>query len=201
MAAARPSGRVKGAPLRALVELLAMERSRAELDAIVAQLSDEDRAALAIDAERPGLGILAGSWYSAAACGALMDAVWGSLDPRERESFDERVADHVMKTTLTGVHRAVFRLVGSPSLMRDRGQMFWDRQFDCGRVKISDLGPGRQRHEYHAWAAHHPLLCRITFKCVAPMFRAMGLREPRVELEQCIERGAPHCAAIVRWSE
>ena len=104
-----------------------------------------------------------------------------------------------MSATLSGVHRAVFRVVGSPALMRDHGQPLWERQFDTGRVRITDLGPGEQRHEYHDWLAHHPLLCRITFSCVAPMFRAMGVREPSVHLERCCADGGSYCSALVRW--
>lgn len=192
-------GRVKGAPLRALLEMIAASRSPADVARFLAGLRPADRDALRLDASSPGLGVLAGSWYPAPACGALVDAIWESLTERERIGYEARAAEHIMKATLSGVHRAVFRVVGSPSLMRDHGQTFWDRQFDTGRVRITDIGPRAQRHEYDEWSAHHPILCRITFSCVVPMFRAMGVIDPSIELERCCVSGSDHCSAIVRW--
>jgi len=195
-----PTGKVKGAPVRALLEFRERSIGHEQVEALIESLSERARAELRIDPRAPGFGILASAWYRTSTCAELIAAIERSVPPRERERFWLRAPEAIMAATLSGVHKAIFRVVGSPSLMRDYCQTFWNRQFDDGRVRVFDLEPGVQRHEYHDWGGHDRLMCKITFLCLAPMFRAMGEKNTRVELEQCVSTGAPHCSATIHWT-
>lgn len=200
---AQPSGgRVKGAPLRAILDFWKTVMPVDSIERRLAAMPLDAQQALNLSIRAEGCGVLASSWYPAVACGAFLDAMMADVPVTELDTFVNDAAEFIMKQTLGGVHRAVFRVVGSPALMRDHAQTFWNRQFDTGRVRIQELGPGRQRHEYHDWQAHHPLICRITFACVAPMFVAMGVKSPAVSPERCVARGASEgfCSAIIHWT-
>ena len=91
---ARPrGGRIKGAPLRALLEMTCGGRSSAEIDTCLATLRPVDRDALRLDPRLPGLGVLAASWYPAVACGGLLDAIWSALPVAERAGYEARAAE------------------------------------------------------------------------------------------------------------
>ena len=197
--APRGSGRIKGAPLRALLEYWAETHGPAGIsearERLPQQLADE----LVLDMERPGFGVLAGGWYSNEATAALLGDLLGTQPISRQAELMDTIADEVMRRTLNGVHKAVFRIVGSPELMRKKGQFFWNQQFDTGDVEIEAVEEGHQIHHYRNWEGHHTLLCRLSFCCVRPMFHMMGVNNCRVEPVSCVSRGADECVAHVHW--
>ncbi|HJL18676.1 MAG TPA: hypothetical protein RMH99_23645 [Sandaracinaceae bacterium LLY-WYZ-13_1] len=193
-------GRIKGAPLRALVAYWERVHGRAAVNRIL-DASEAERVALGLDPEAPGWGLLVSSWYPCPAAGAMVERLFEGIAADRVDDEMARAAEAIMRQTLSGVHRAVFRLVGSPELMRTRGQLFWNQQFDSGTVVIEKEGDDAQRHVYRDWPGHHPLFCRMAFHCLPPMFRAMGVADPRVERLRCAaDPGSSECAAHLTWS-
>lgn len=195
-------GHVKGAPLAALLECWVRTSSRAVVLERIAALPSATRDELRLDLRAERFGILPASWYPVVAGVQLFDAIAAELRGPRFDDFIAESADFIIARALRGVHRAVFRVVGSPELLRRHGQTFWNRQFDTGRLAVIDVAPARQRHEYHSWDSHHPVLCRLAVGCIVPMFAAMGVRRPRVQVEHCVVDGPPgHCSAHVQWDE
>lgn len=190
---------MKGAPLRAFLELLVREWGDPRLERIAPLLDADTAAVLRLDPSRPGYGVLPGTWYPTSAAERLISMAMSRTPATAREERLREIAATVMKETISGVHHALFRVVGSPALMERYHQRFWNAQFDGGRVEVITTAPGEQRHEYHEWPGHEPLVCRFAFVANEPLFRMMGVRDPRVELVQCVASGAPFCSAFVRW--
>jgi len=197
----RPSGgRIKGAPLRAMLEHYAHLRSVEQVRSVLATLSEDELRATCPLPTDPGFGILASGWYSAIGAGKVIERLWEVIPEHERDAFTVQVAHGVMAKTLSGAHKAVFRVVGSPSLMQRYPMVFWKRQYDSGDVLIETVGKTVQRHTYTNWMGHHPIICKLTFECVPVMFKAMGMRSPEIEIERCAGDGvSSDCSAIVRW--
>lgn len=192
-------GRIKGAPLRAFMDFLAQERGVDLLRESVrgAQQTHRDPA---IYADAPGFGMLDSIWYDAVTTGLLLDGVLAGVHPDVQRALAKRAATQVMAKTLRGVHQALFRVVGSPALMRRYRMTFWHKQYDTGEVDITDLDEHAQLHVYREWYAHHPFTCHLTFACLEPMFTGMGLSGCKVEHQRCVVDGhSEDCAAIIRW--
>ena len=194
-------GNIKGAPLRALCEAWTELRGRESLRVAIARLDDVDRGALFSDPDGPGCGVLVSSWYPAVPTGRFVDALFDEIPRHEADALVASLARSVMSQTLSKLHRAVFRLVGSPELMRKRGQLFWNQQWDTGEVVVTEEAPGVQRHVYRNWNAHHPIFCNLSFQCVPVMFEMMGIAPPiTAETVGCAADGNPACEAIIRWT-
>lgn len=190
-------GRIKGAPLRAFLDFLDTDVGPVRVRTAVTRWRDSGSP---LSPDLPGYGVLGASWYPLVEVGALLDDVVGHPTDADLAVFASRAADAVMAKTLHGVHRAVFRVVGSPALMRQFRMSFWHQQYDTGEVTVVDTSPTSQRHEYHNWTGHHRIVCAATFACLVPMFRAMGLHGPRVHLLQCVsDKRSRFCAANIEW--
>lgn len=190
-------GRIKGAPFRAFLDFLDDDVGPARTREAVARLRDRGSA---LSPDLPSYGVLSASWYPLADVGAILDDIVGNPSDPALADFAEAAAEAVMTRTLHGVHRAVFRVVGSPALMRQFRMSFWHQQYDTGDVTIVDTSATSQRHEYHRWTGHHRIVCATTFACLVPMFRAMGVRGPRVSPRQCVSDGrSAFCAADITW--
>jgi len=192
-------GRIKGAPVRALLEYWEETHGTDSIRALRQRLPEDFARELVLDPARPGFGVLVGGWYSNEALGALLEDLIATTSPGRRADTLDAMADEVMGRTLNGVHKAVFRIVGSPELMRRKGQFFWNQQFDTGDVEVRAISPGHQIHYYKNWRGHHHMLCALSFGCVRPMFHMMGVQNCRVELISCVDRGGSECAAHIRW--
>ncbi len=194
-------GRIKGAPLRAMCEEWAARRSVDEVLEAIHRLPETERFSTFPDPLRTGFGVLPSGWYSAIVGAQVLESLFEQLPPEQTTEMIEVLARGIMARTLRGVHRALFRIVGSPELMRKRGQLFWKKQFDTGVVAISQGKPGEQLHVYREWSGHHRLFCLISFHCVPVMFEQMGVAPPiRVEPIRCAADGSGECAAFVRWN-
>lgn len=191
------TGRIKGAAFREFVAWLAREFGQAELDRIVARIPERERRVFA--AGQPSLGVLAGGWYDAAAVHAFLDALASGRDRRELDRLCTEGARAALESTLTGVHRAVLRVVGSPELHARFAQRLWNTHYEDGEVVSERVGGAAQRIAYRQWRSHHGLLCRVTTASDLVVFPLMGLSNVRVSQLSCIDRGGDTCAHLVEW--
>lgn len=189
--------RIKGAVFREFVGWLQDDQGIPAVDALVEAMPAPDRPVFHRGARY--LGLLSASWYDTGSVHAFLDALRDAHDSRaiDRIVHDGAVAS--LNRTLTGVHRAMLRVVGSPDLHARFAQRLWDTYYDEGEVISTRVRPTAQRIAYRGWRAHHGLLCRITSAADEVVFPQMGLRGVSVSQECCIDRGASECAHVVQW--
>jgi hypothetical protein len=190
--------RIKGAAFREFIAWMGEHEGRDALTELVASMPSRHRAAF-----RPGepaLGVLASSWYDADAVHAFLDALARGRSKAEVEQLAREGAIAALARTMTGVHKAVLRVVGSPELHARFAQRLWSTYYEDGIVKSVRVGPSRQRISYEKWRSHHALLCQITTASDLVVFPQMGLRGVTVTQETCIERGDFDCGHFVDWT-
>jgi hypothetical protein len=149
---------------------------------------------------KPYLGILAASWYDASAVHGFLDALAHGRRETELTRLVTEGARGALEATLTGVHRAILRVVASPDLHARFAQHLWNTYYEDGEVVSERVGAGSQRIAYRKWRSHHPLLCRITTASDLVVFPLMGLANVRVAQLGCIVSGDGECAHSVTWS-
>lgn len=124
--------RIKGAAFREMIAWLGRDLGQAELDAIATRVPSPHRQAF--ERGSPQLGILAASWYEAGTVHALLEAMTIGRSEREVQRIVDDGTRAMIETTLTGVHRAILRVVGSPDLHARFGQRLWSTYYEDGRV-------------------------------------------------------------------
>jgi hypothetical protein len=195
--AARLAGsRIKGAAFREFVRWLGEEG--VPLDALVASLPANRRSSFRTG--DPYLGILAATWYDAADVHAFLEALARGRSPAEVDRLCREGSVAALHATLTGVHRAVLRVVGSPELHARFAQRLWSTYYEDGIATSVRVGPTRQRIAYRQWRSHHRLLCAITAVSDLVVFGQMGLRDVRVTFDTCVDRGDADCGHFVDWT-
>ena len=192
------AGRIKGAVFREYVGWLARDLGQPELEKIVARVSGETRRAFVPG--KPYLGILAASWYEAGAVHGFLDALAQGRSDTEMTRLVTEGARGALEVTLTGVHRAILRVVASPDLHARFAQHLWNTYYEDGEVVSVRSSPSSQRIGYRKWRSHHPLLCRITTASDLVVFPLMGLSDVRVSQLGCVASGDGECAHLVEWS-
>jgi hypothetical protein len=191
------SGGVKGAAFREFCGWLRGELGGDALRPILERLPLEHRRVF--DPQHPKLGILAATWYPGATLHAFLDSIAIDRSDAEMARIATDGARGALEATLTGVHRAVLRVVGSPDLHARFAQRLWDVYYEEGVVTSERSGPREQLIRYSKWESHHPTLCQITTASDLTVFSLMGLAGVSVSQVSCIRRGAADCAHVVRW--
>jgi hypothetical protein len=192
------AGRIKGAVFREYIGWLGAALGPRALDEIVARMPVEHRRVF--DASHPRLGILAATWYPAGVLHAFLDAIAVGRSDAEVARIATEGSRGALEATLTGVHRALLRVVASPGLHARFAQRLWDTYYEEGIVTSECVSPSEQVIRYRDWKSHHPMLCRITTASDLTVFSLMGLSNVSVEQLCCIREGAPDCAHVVRWT-
>lgn len=190
--------RIKGIAVGAFISYLRKELGPDVVEEIVAAIGPEFRDRF--DLAHPSLGFLAASWYEAPMVHALMDAMYERLSPRDADRLLRTGAQVALKSTLTGTHRAILRVVGSPSLHARFAQRLWRTYYDHGRVVSEVAAPDRQVISYYEWEAHHPMLCRFTTESDLVIFPAMGVKNVSVSQLACVSNGDEGCTHEVCWT-
>jgi hypothetical protein len=192
------AGRIKGAVFREYVGWLARDLGQPELEKIAAHVGGEARRVFVPG--KPHLGILAASWYETSAVHGFLDALAQDRSDAEIARLVTEGARGALEVTLTGVHRAILRVVASPDLHARFAQHLWNTYYEDGVVISEREGPSSQRIAYRQWRSHHPLLCRITTASDLVVFPLMGLPDVRVTQLSCIQDGDGDCTHRVEWA-
>lgn len=191
------AARIKGAAFREFVGWLARELGQDELDRVVARMPDREQRMFV-----PGqasLGVLAASWYDARAVHAFLDGLAAGRSPGELDRLCTEGARGALEITLTGVHRAALRVVGSPELHALFAQRLWNTYYEDGEVTSERVGRTSQQISYRRWRSHHALLCKVTTASDLVVFPLMGLSRVRVTQLCCVDLGGDTCAHRVEW--
>jgi hypothetical protein len=192
------ASRIKGAAFREFIAWLGETYGKQELERVVRHIPDQKRASFRLD--EPTLGVLASSWYEASVVHAFLDALAVGRSDDEVDRIATRGSIAALERTLSGVHRALLRVVGSPDLHARFAQRLWSTYYTDGVVRSTRVAPTRQRIAFSQWRSHHPTLCKITTASDRVIFPSMGLRGVSVTQDTCVVRGDPDCAHFVDWA-
>lgn len=189
--------KIKGAAFREFVLWYERTHDAERLQRAIAGVPEDRRADLRPD--RPGLGILASSWYPVELAHVLLDAV---MEGRTEAECTEIVRDGtraIVDTMLWGVYRFLFERVSTPSRYARHIHRLWHQLHSSGERRMEMLSGQEADSVIERWPGHHPLLCEITIYTMANVFGAMRCRDVQVIRTACVSQGDAHCRARLTW--
>jgi serine/threonine protein kinase len=191
-------GRIKGTAIRAGVAWFGETYGEGALERVVDLASPELRTLL-----RPGdpvFGLIASGWYDTLLIGELLELVERVAAPADTPAFQSRVAEAIARDNVSGVYRALFRLVASPPLLEANAQRVWHTYIDEGTLNVSLGAPGTFEARVRGWSRHHPAVCRMLRAMLESLLRAVGYTALVVERTQCAGLGDPCCVFEGTWA-
>lgn len=195
---AAPYGRIKGSAIRELVVWYERTHDATLLRAIVRAMPPELDADL--DADKPGLGILASRWYDARVVHLLLDATVAKHPPDQRDALLREGLREVVRNAARGMYAFVIEQIASPQLYARNIQRFWRLLQDTGERRIDLVGEHEAISITQRWRGHHPLACRVNQHTMATLLEIMGKREVAFTKERCVSDGAADCRYRFTWS-
>jgi len=190
-------GRVKGAALRAALAWF-VDAYGAQAIARLAELASPDvRSTLSFG--EPALGFMPSGWYDTEIVGDLLIAMERAASPPDPDAFIARLAEAIARDNLTGVYRALFRVVASPLLLEANAQRVWRTYVDEGTLTVRILSPGSFEARVRGWSRHHGAVCRILPPMLEQLLRGVGFTTLTVDRTECVAEGRPQCTFDGRW--
>jgi hypothetical protein len=96
-----------------------------------------------------------------------LERVAAPVDP---EAFASRLSEAIARDNVSGVYRALFRLVAAPPLLEANAQRVWRTYVDEAMLVVSLRGAGQFEARVRGWSRHHPAVCRI----LSPMLESLA---------------------------
>jgi serine/threonine protein kinase len=191
-------GRIKGAAMRPGISWFADAYGEAGLSRVVELASPELRAIL-----RPKLsafGLIASGWYDTQLVGELIELIERVACPVDPIAFRSSVGDAIAHENVGGVHRALFRLVASPSLLEANAQRVWRTYVDEGTLSVRAGASGSFDAHVRGWSRHHPSVCRTLRAMLESSLCEVGYTALVLERTQCVGLGDTQCAFGGTWT-
>jgi len=190
-------GNIKGAAFREFVTWYGKQRGSQRLEAAVAALPEGARSHL--QPQREALGILAATWYPAEIVHALLDELLRGVPADERLEMAGAASEAIMRSTLHGIYRVLFRLMATPELYARFGNRLWSMHYDSGDLILELNEPTRLSATVRDWRGHHPFICELNCAALIPIFSEMGCVDVRVTHDACVSRHADACRYSLYW--
>lgn len=187
-------GKIRGVALRELLQWYAQTEGQEALDAVASRLEMHD-GPVSLNPHLPAFGLMSMRWYDAAEIHDVLDAI-------AKQSDAQRVAlvggRHVTEKTLSGVFRAVFKMIATPERYARHAQRLWSQYYDSGEFVVEPLD-GRSLTTIRGWRSHHRMLCSINVAAAEVIYEAMGVPKPRARRLRCVDLGASECRYELRY--
>jgi hypothetical protein len=188
---------VKGAAVREMIVWLrgrlGAEQMRQAFASLPPALSES------FDIDQESFGILPHAWYPAEATNAFMAALTQGMPRSVAQKLAYEGSQAALTVTLSGVHRAVLRMIGSPELHARLASTLWNVHFSTGRVHVERVGKTQVHVIYSDWHGHGRFACDMCTASDLVIYGAMGLRDVGVHQLRCVDDGAADCAHAVTW--
>jgi hypothetical protein len=191
-------GRVKGAAVRAGIAWFAEAYGQSALARVVDLASPELRAILR--PKDPVFGLIASGWYETQRIGELIELIERVASPVDPANFGSAVGEALAHDNVGGVHRALFRLVATPSMLEANAQRVWRTYVDEGTFSVRLRGRGSFDAKARGWSRHHPSVCRILRGMFESSLRSVGYTSLVLARTQCVGLGDPHCVFSGNWA-
>jgi serine/threonine protein kinase len=185
-------GRVKGVAVRAGIAWFAETYGNAGIARVVDLASPELRAILR--PKNTACGLIASGWYDTQLVGELVELIERVAAPIDPVAFGASVGEAIAHDNVTGVHRALFRLVASPALLEAHAQRVWRSYVDEGTLTVRMRAGGSFDARVRNWAHHHPSVCRTVRAMLESALRAAGYTALVLERTHCVGLGDTQCA-------
>lgn len=153
-----------------------------------------------LDADTPGLGILASRWYDARVVHLLLDASVAKHPPSARDALVRDGAREAMAHTTRGVYAFIVAKVVSPEMYALNIQRLWGLIQDTGERRIDLVAPGEALSSTRDWKGHHPIACRVNQHTMAAILELLGKKDVRFERVSCVSDGARECRYRFLWT-
>lgn len=190
-------GNIKGAAFREFVVWYTKEQGSERLLAAVDALPESAR--FHLQPRREALGILAATWYPAEVLHSLLDELLRGVPEDERLGMARGAAGVIMRSTLHGIYRVLFRLMATPELYVRFGSRLWSTHYDSGDLILELEEPTHLQATVRNWRGHHPFICQLNGAALVPIFSEMGCVDPNVNFEACVSRGDTECRYSLSW--
>lgn len=187
---------MRGAAFRELLIWHARKFGQAELDRVAEHAGLADQ----LTTGSPSLGVLASRWYRAELVHALLDSMARDWSLEQRRIFALEASDEVMRATLRGVYRLLFRMMATPERYAKHSPKLWRAYYDSGDFSVDQPEAGRAICRITEWNAHHPFACELNWGAAGAIYRAMGCRDVHVEREACVAGSERECRFVTTWS-
>lgn len=194
----RIEGAIKGAALREFLGWYAAEQGPRTTQRVIEDLPAHLRSWF--DAKQESLGVLASIWYPADAIHALLDRMTLGMTPPERERFALEGSAAVMRSTLSGLYRTLFKILASPERYAQFAPKVWAHYYRSGSFHIDQPEPGLAVAHVRDWETHHPILCDMNRGAAIVIYENMNLSNVKVTRDACLERGDDGCQFTIRWA-
>lgn len=190
-------GRIKGNAIREFIAWYCGQGERERLTAAIRGLTLEEQALF--DLEHRALGILPSTWYPMETVHHLLDRVLGGMRPREVEALASAGGRVTAEAMMTGLTRAIFTAVMTPSRFARLANMAWRTSYDTGWVDNTVLAANRHRAVVREWRGHHGFLCKLNVAVKARIYAAMGCEGVVIEDRYCVDEGRGECGSLIAW--
>ncbi|MFW6197365.1 MAG: hypothetical protein ACOC5B_00740 [Myxococcota bacterium] len=188
---------IKGTAIREFLAWYARTRGETTVRRVIEDLPRDVRSWF--DPEHEALGVLASTWYPARAIHALLDAMTTGMTVDERERFAAEGGETVMRNTLSGIYRALFRVIANPDRYAKMAPKVWHTYYRSGQLTVERPGEGRAVSHIRDWGSHHPVICEMHRAAARVIYEGMGCRDVSVTREACVSRGDDECRFATRW--
>ncbi|HEX8790732.1 MAG TPA: protein kinase [Polyangiaceae bacterium] len=197
MRVAGAHGNIKGTAVRAGIVWFSDNYGEPGLSRVLELATPELASMLRLN--DPAFGIIASGWYDTHLVGELLELLERVASPADSVSFGAKVADAVARDNVSGVYRALFRLIASPPLLEANAQRVWRTYVDEGTLAVKMRAKGAFEARVRGWTRHHPSVCRILRQMIESLLRAIGYTALVVERTQCVDQGDPMCVFDGTW--
>jgi hypothetical protein len=196
--AATEVAKIKGLAFIEILRWYARTHGMRRLHEAVASLPPHLRA-LVIDPERETLGLLSGSWYPTPLITCVFRHMTKDLSPAAVQRLAADAVEHSVGTTLTGVYRAIIRVLVSPKMVADHYQKLWRLYHTTGECKVIVHSPTHQEMRLSHWPAHDSFICLMNLYATKLILETVGCRGVSVTWDKCVDRKDPYCAYSQTW--
>lgn len=196
-ASSRDPGHIKGAAFREFTVWYERTQGSERLRSGITALPESAR--LHLQPDREALGILAATWYPAKVVHSLLDALLHGVSENERRAMARDAAEAVMRATLRGIYRVLFRMMATPQLWARYGHRLWSMHYDTGELDYELRDATHMISTVRDWWSHHPFICELNCAASYPIFSEMGCADVEAVQEACISRGDEHCVYAIQW--
>ena len=188
-------GRIKGTAIRAATAWFVETYGEAAMDRVLDRCAPGSKPRV----RDPAFGIMASGWYDSHLAGEFVRALEQVASPVDPMEFASRLGAAIARDNVSGVYRALFRLVASPQLLEANAQRVWQTYSDEGTLLVRRV-IGAESESFEAtirgWTHHHEAVCRLVAPVAEQALRMLGFAGVTVERRSCLAHGGATCAFL-----
>ena len=179
--------RIKGFAIRGVLK--SVKESGGSISELVASLPEADRASF----DKP---IVTSDWYPYSAFVSLVRAVVRARggDLAYARTLGRRAAERDLGATFR-----IISAIASLKFLLERGQVFWSKYCDTGRMLVDARGEKTMRARLEDFPEIDEAHCALIEGWLEGLGEALGAEGMATRQVSCVRRGDPACEFEGRW--